>query len=426
MHKIKTLARIRLWLGLAVLACGALWVPGTWAAASPPLSGRAAPIAFGTLQTDGKHAAEEYGGGLRLAMMEIFWDRYELRPGEFSADYAAAQQRTLKRFKDLGFQVTLALGIHYPPRWLKQEPNAKFVNQHGDHSRDLNFVFNQQMRQHAERYLARIQADLGFDNFWAVRLTSGGNGEVLYPEGGSYWAFDVNAQNGPALPPTLPRCPYPGWKPGQPGLAAAQVRQWADWYVRCLALSVAWQQSVLDKLGFTGWYQILTPGSGVRPSAYDDVIRKNLPDGLLGVGAAWQKLYEFLPDKRRAVVYISSVADRSGHDDLPQPEDVQVPLSDPSANKWSATRWQVRLARAYGLPVGGENPGYNQPASLNPHYVDLSPAGMLARSLAQARAGHFQCFYWAHSAQLWDGTMPFSNYVTAITTAPTQSYPKAR
>jgi hypothetical protein len=39
---------------------------------------------------------------------------------------------------------------------------------------------------------------------------------------------------------------------------------------------------------------------------------------------------------------------------------------------------------------------------------------MLARSMAQAKAGHFQCFYWAHSSRLWDGAMPFSLYAAAI------------
>lgn len=375
-----------------------------------------ASIAFGTLQTDGNHAAEEYAGGTRLAMMEIFWDRYEKADGQFDANYATTQQRHLKKLKDTGFQVTLALGAHYPPAWLRREPNAQFINQYGAISKDLNFVFNQKLRVYFERYLSRVNADLGMDNFWAIRLTSGGNAEMLYPEGKtySYWAFDTNAQNGADRPNDLPRCPFPGWKPGQPGLTPAQVHEWADWYIRCLALTADWQIRTLDKLGFTGWYQILTPGSGARPSRYERDIANGLPDGITGVGAVWHKLYEFLPDKRRAVVYISSVADGSGGDDVTQPGDINVPLNDPAADKWSATRWQVRLAHEYKMPVGGENPGYNAPPSQNPHYLDTSPKGMMSRAFAQLKAGGFQCFYWAHSGRLWDGTKPFADYAAAI------------
>ena len=376
-----------------------------------------APIAFGTLQTDSAHAAEEYAGGVRIAMMELSWSRYEPRKGDFDAPYAAAQRHHLEQFKTMGFQVTLALGAHAPPRWLSAEPNATFVDQSGTPSKDLNYVFNAKMRGFLERYLARIDADLGLKNFWAVRLTSGGNAELLYPDGGTYWAFDANAQNGPGRPADMPRCPYPGWKPGRPGLTPAQVREWADWYVRSLALTAGWQMRAIDRLGFTGWYQILTPGSGARPSAYEDAINHRLPNGLIGVGAVWHRIYEFLPRKERAVVYISSVADRSGRDDVTQPGDDAVALSDPVANAWSATRWQVRIAHEYNMRVGGENPGYNAPPVHNAHYVDESPSGMLARSFAQAQAGRFQCFYWAHSARLWDGTKPFASYAAAIAAA---------
>ena len=404
-------ARLRAGLRLALLLL--LTVPAGRAVSAAP----AAPILFGTLQTDDAHAAQEYAGGVRVAMMEIFWDRYEPEPGRFNAAYGEQQRRRLQTLQALGFRVTLALGTYDPPSWLAREPGAKFVNQNGAESNDLNFVFNRRMRGYLERYLARVNADLGLKNFWAVRITSGGNAELLYPGGGSYWAFDANAQNGPDRPADLPRCPFPGWKPGQTSLSAAQVRQWADWYVRCLALTADWQMRVLARLGFRGWRQILTPGSGARPSTYDAAIAHALPDGIVGVGAVWQAVYGELPDKQRTVVYVSSVADRSGGDDVTQPEDSKVALADPIADHWSATRWLVRVAREYGLPVGGENPGYDAPPSLNAHYVDRSPAGMLARSFAQAKAGGFQCFYWAHSGRLWDGTKPFADYAAAIAAA---------
>jgi len=392
-------------------------------ASSANATTQSAPIAFGTLMTVDKHAAEEYAGGVRLAMVELSWAKYEPGKGAFDADYAAHQRQIIEHFKAIGFQVTLALGAHYPPEWLKREANATFVDEKGRQSKDLNYVFNSKMRGYLKQYLERINADFGLANFWAIRITSGGNAELLYPGGGGYWAFDANAQNGPDFPADLPRCPFPGWKPGGKELDPAQVRQWADWYVRCLALTADWQMQTMDQLGFTGWYQILSPGSGVRPSAYESAVANRLPDGLLGRGAAWQKIYEFLPHKQRAIVYISSVADLSGNDDETRPDDVDVPLSDSTINKWSATRWQVRIAREYHMPVGGENLGYNYPSRLDSHYRDMSPSGMLARSFAQIKAAHFQCFYWAHSDRLWDGTMPFSDYASAMAAADNNNFP---
>ena len=404
---------------LALLVFAAVTSLTTFCHAAPPIDQltSAAPIVFGTLQTDSTHAAEEYAAGERTAMMEIFWDRYEPASGQFNTTYAVQQQAHLKMLKALGFEVTLALGTAAPPPWLAKEPNAQFIEQNGAVSRDLNYVFNRKMRGYFLRYLKRIDAGLGLKNFWAIRITSIGNGELLYPGGGSYWAFDVNAQNGPDRPTDLPPCPYPGWKPGPAGLNPEQIREWADWYVRCMALTADWQMRTIDTLGFAGWYQILTPGSGARPSVYYNAIQNHLPNGIIGVGAVWHKLYEFLPEKRRAVVYISSVADESGGDDTTQPDDVKVAISDPTADGWSAARWQVRIAREYGMPVGGENPGYSRGAKWIAHYLDAGPGGMMARSFAQAQAGHFQCFYWAHSGPLWDGTLPFSRYASAIAAA---------
>lgn len=372
------------------------------------------PTAFGTLLTDAAHAAQEYAAGERVAMIELKWRLYEPRDGVFDAKYIEGVQKQVRQLKALGFVVTLGLGTHYSPEWLKALPGSRFVNQNGVQSSDVNFVFGQAMRDHLARYLTHLKADLDLHDFWAIRLTAGGNGEVLYPAGGTYWAFDQAAQNGAGRAANIPACPYPGWKPGSTGFTPTQVREWADWYVRCLALTVDWQMGQLSDLGFKGWYQIVTPGLGVRPSQYDAAINNNLPNSLLGVGAVWNKIYEFLPHKERAVVYISSVADKSGRDDVTQPEDVSVALSDPRVNSWSATRWQVRIAHQYGMPVGGENPGFSLPATLNSHYADPSPQGMMARSFAQAKAGHFQVFYWAHSFRLWDGTKPFTDYAAAI------------
>ena len=65
-------------------------------------------------------------------------------------------------------------------------------------------------------YLARANSALPFADFWAIRVTSGGKSEVLYPQGGKYWAFDVNAQNGPTMPARWPATRSPAGGPAPP------------------------------------------------------------------------------------------------------------------------------------------------------------------------------------------------------------------
>jgi hypothetical protein len=51
-----------------------------------------------------------------------------------------------------------------------------------------------------------------------------------------------------------------------PGLTQAQIDQWVNWYVGGLDNVTNWQMQTLSRLGFTGSYQTVTPGSGTRPS----------------------------------------------------------------------------------------------------------------------------------------------------------------
>jgi hypothetical protein len=121
-----------------------------------------------------------------------------------------------------------------------------------------------------------------------------------------------------------------------------------------------------------------------------------------------------LPNKAKVVAYVSSVADQSGNDDSCQSSDITTPLTSNTMDSWSATRWISRIAHQQALLIGGENPGYGIPASLNAHYLDSSSTGMMADALRQSQSCGFQVFYWAHDIHLWDGTIPFARYATAI------------
>ncbi len=373
-----------------------------------------APFAFGTLGTLPERAGQEARAGVRVAMLELSWAGYEPAPGAFDAAYGERMRRRLAALRGAGLRVTLGLGLHFTPEWVRALPDSRFVDQRGRVSGEANLVFNQALRARAERYLARVDRDLGLEEFWAVRLTSGGLSEVLYPAGGSYWAFDRNAQNGAGLPPGMAANPAPGWRPGDRSLPTEQVRRWADWYVGALVDVVAWQLRTVAGHGFRGWYQTVTPGGGTRPDGYERDVRAFLPDGVTGVGAVWHRFYADLPVKRNVVAYVSSMADRSGDDDSCAPRDARVLVADRAANTWSAARWIARLAREHGLAVSGENPGWGQPSTLNAHYTDTGSDGMMAASVRQMTSCGFQGMYWAHDDQLWAGPASFDRYAASV------------
>jgi hypothetical protein len=356
-------------------------------------------------------------------MLELNWGEFEPRPGEVDSGYVTAMQSRLGAYQAAGMQVTLGLGMHYTPPWVFGLPDSVYIDSGGNVRAEANLVQSQAVREAAARYLSMVADRLPLTEFWAVRLTSGGNCEMLYPDGG-YWAFGLAVLTGDGLASGMTPNPFPGWRPGNGGLGAlgaraglspAQVARWVDWYVGGLADVTRWQMEQLSGLGFTGYYQALTPGSGTRPGELAWLIRSNLPpDETTGVGAVWDRYYAMLPGKARVMAYVSSVADTSGGDDVTEPSDGAIPLTSPATDRWSATRWITRIAREHGLAVGGENPGYGIPASLNARYTDTSASGMMATALRQARAAGFEVFYWAHDIRLWDGTLPFSCYAGMI------------
>ena len=202
--------RSRRRLGLLVSGLVALVVVSCGGAVDAPVG----KLFFGTLVSDPSHTAAEAAAGIGVAMLELSWSDYEPARGEWNEAYIRAQQERLHALLASNRRVSLALGVHYTPDWVFDLPDSRYVDDHGQTSEELNVVFNQGVRDEVAAYLSRVAVDLGIDNFWSVRLTSGGLAEVLYPEGGSYWAFDANALGGPALPPSLRPNPLPDWRPG--------------------------------------------------------------------------------------------------------------------------------------------------------------------------------------------------------------------
>lgn len=383
--------------------------PGT-TAAPPPFK----PPFAGTLGTRPDRAEEESANGVRVAMVELNWSRYEPERGTFDLSYERDIKSRVQAVRDQGMKVTLGLGLHFTPRWVLDQPDSRYINQDGDESSQVDLTFNDDLRGQAERYLRRAVAVLGSANLWAVRISSGGRSEVLYPNGG-YWAFGPNALGGPDLPRTLQPNPYPDFRPGAPGLTKAQLERWYEWYLGALVDTADWQMTVLRDLGFTGYFQILTPGVGVQPRQLQQAIDDNLPDGLTGLGAAWQEVYRLLPDKRNVVAYVSSMADGSGGNRGCSASDSRIPLTAAAAVSWSASRWIKRIADEHGLLAAGENPGYTASPEYQLQYTDDSADGLMAVTFAQARSCGFQGLYWAHDDQLWNGTLDPEQFFAYLT-----------
>jgi hypothetical protein len=407
-HAVISFARARL-AGPAVAAL--IVLPAMGQATS---SSSTPTMLYGTLDTQASTAATEAAGGVGMAMFEFDWASFEPEPSTFSSSYLASVKAELDAYHAAGMDITLGLGMQDPPAWVFTLADATYVNQDGNVSTEADFVFSAAVRAAATTYLDQIAASIPLSDFWAIRLTSGGDSEMVYPGGGTYWAFNSSALTGNGLPAGMTRNPYPSWVPGTPGLTPDQIGQWVTWYVGGLDNVTDWQMQTLDGLGFTGYYETVTPGSGTRPNVLTAEEQENLPDSTTGVGAVWNLYYSKLWYKSRVMAYLSSVADESGDNDTCQPSDDSLPLNSPVMNTWSATRWIARIAREYGMLVGGENPGYGLPASLDWFYNDLSATGEMAIALSQARSCGFSVFYWAHDTNLWLGTVPFATYAAMI------------
>jgi len=321
----------------------------------------------------------------------------------------------LAAYQAAGMKVTLGLGLQNAPSWVLALSNGTYIDQTGAHSTEANFVYSAAVRQAAAGYLKQVAAYIPLTNFSAIRVTSGGDGEMLYPGGGTYWAFDNAALTGNGLAAGMTPNPDPKWTPGTTGLTQAQIGTWVNWYVGGLDNVTNWQMTTLAGLGFAGTYETVTPGSGTHPDGLTRTEQQNLSnDGTTGVGAVWNLYYAMLPTKTNVIAYISSVADNSGGNDNCQTADATTALTSTSMDSWSATRWISAIAHHNGLAVGGENPGYGIPASIDSFYTNTSSTGMMATALAQSQSCGFQVFYWAHDIHLWDGTLPFSMYANSI------------
>lgn len=361
---------------------------------------------WGTLISSNGHAQTESNAGVRQAMVETSWEWLEPTHGGWNTSRLDALKQDVLTQKAAGRQVTLGLGTHYTPQWAFDDlRNSRAVNRHGQECGDLNVVYSYDARQEIRSYISHVINWIGKDNIAAVRLTSGGNGELMWGSGGEgYCGFGYIGVK--KLRDSKPSTGAPGTN-----ATTAQHKAWAEWYVRSLADAADIQANQLRASNHLGWHgriEYIMPGSGVRPSALDYAAQQGLPDGLLGLGVAWNIVADEISHRWKATLHQSGVGDGTDNDRGCQSGDAGKSVGDSSLDSWSSTRWVAFLAGHYGYAgASGENPGYGDSVPTS-YYSD--PTGLVVAATNLAKSCDLNAFYWAHDDRLWDGTLPFTAY----------------
>jgi hypothetical protein len=354
------------------------------------------PRVVGTLQSSLDHVNACRDAGVSLVTVELIWNRYEPRRGEFDSTYSDAIQQRIEAFRSAGMKVQLDLGMQYPPAWMLALPNARYVNQFGEAYVDespgkniVNGVFNQAVRDAQAAYVARLFRDLGHD-FFAVRLGWGYFGEMGYPAGAfkqhtnCYWGFDALAHGKIAgLPATLKPCPVPDWTPGVASADHTDARRFGEWYLASLADYERWQIASVRRY-FAGPLPVLLGSWGLRTGDIEHAVANDLGDAKqteFPLGYDFDRLAAAIDDPK--VVLYTTWIDSN-------PEFGDDAGKNPA--RWSPVHYLAVRAAAHRpvLQVWGENTGNAD--------VDA-----LRLSFSRARTYHLNTLLWAFEPQLFDG-----------------------
>lgn len=246
----------------------------------------AAPV-VGILQNTAAHYSRNYEAGVRMGHLSLHWNRFQPEDGRRDDAYVAAKRAELDALKQAGFRVMLDFGTQYPPAWVYDMPNSRFVNQYGDAysggvgETGVNAVFNEAVRQKVGAYLKAVLSEFGGE-VEIVRLGLMRYSEIGYPHPSfkgrtnAYWAYDDNAQgktNG--LPSGVAVCPVPGWVPGQSSEGSNDARLFADWYIGALQNYHDWQIDVVGE-AYQGKMAMLYPSWGMRGEQLEAAVKGNL------------------------------------------------------------------------------------------------------------------------------------------------------
>ena len=363
---------------------------------------------WGTLMSEDQHASQEANAGVGRAMVELSWADIEPQKGQWNTSALQSYKQSVLAHKNAGQKVTLGLGTHYNPRWTETKLRSSIgVDNHGNNCHMLNSVFSYDVRQAIRKYISKVVNYIGKDNIDRIRVTSGGNGELMFSDE-SYCSYGH-------IGITKLRNSQPS--AGKPGTnsTTAQHKNWAMWYTGALADSADFQMNQIrasNHLQWKGPIELIMPGSGVKPSAFNYAAQQHLPDGLLGLGVAWDKVASQINHRWHVNLHQSGTGDGTDNDRGCQSGDSSKSVNDPAADNWSSSRWIAYLAGHYGYGgASGENPGYGDSV---PESWYENPNGLVVAATNLAKTCDYRAFYWAHDGRLWDGTLPFSAYTNAI------------
>ncbi len=356
---------------------------------------------YGTLNPNPARAGQVFQAGFRTAEFVISWARYEPTQGKFDPAYTASRKADLQAFLAAGIRPTLSFSHHYTPAWVCLLPGASFVNQRGESrcGKPHNLVFSQTVRTAMVRAIEQLSADFGLSHFSAVRvMTAGVSGEISYPGGGSYWAYDANASGGADRPSTIPVRPFGNWKPGEATLTPEQVRVWLEWYLAALADAVDFQVLAYERLGYSGVFHPIQPGAAVKPRDVVTAINCRLGCGsvYLGQGVAWYNLFGLYKTRSRLTVYTSSLGEKAVGQDCLSTDAAELPTSA-VVSSFDVGRYTGWIASQYGVRAAGENPG-----PLEANYG----GAMMKAALRVAASCKYSHLYWAHEDQLFETSRP--------------------
>jgi hypothetical protein len=350
---------------------------------------------FGTLQHDPARLATLRSGGVGATVLELAWGSWQPTMGGRDTAYITQVRQRLAAMRAGDLAVTLDLGFQYPPAWIFDLPNSRYRNQYDVDYADpapgmngVNAVFNAALRTLQAAYCADVFATLGHD-FTLIRLGWGWYAELNYPKAAHagrtncFWGFDDLAQGRvPGLPPGIPPCPVPGWRPGETSPDHDAARRFANWYLDALRDYHDWQIVTVRAL-HPGRLAMLYPSWGLRPGQLDAAVARDLDGsqvaqhGDLSLGEYWPRLVGGIHDPG-VVVYSTWLDAPFGDDRSPDPA------------QWCPMRYLASLAEPRGLAVAGENTGGNDAAAMR-------------RCFARAKELHLLGFFWAFEHELFDG-----------------------
>jgi hypothetical protein len=360
----------------------------------PAASADKSGLAFGVL---GAHCTAErvtalHEAGVSYVEFGIDWSQFEPQAGQFDQGYKRTVKRAIRTCRDAGVGVVLTLGLHSAPPWVAELPAGSYVDQDAGRGSEYtpNVVFSAAVRRAVTDYLTELKRLVGLNSLAAIRVGTGTNGELGYPQSNTstanpFWAFDEAAQNGQGLADGASVSPMPGWTPGLRTwngrqITSDDVRQWFIWYSDSVADAVVWVVRELRDLGYTRDIHLPLAGRGALPGDVNKAIGAYLDgtadrDGSLEGGL-------FYPEQLQGIAHSLAQTEKPGWgrvsadsasvDDstavhareLDPPQDTCRPgdadrdlLNDPAVVKWSSFRWTVANARHAGLGVIGENPG---------------------------------------------------------------------